>query len=123
MPSMSVPPSGIFYQSFSYGTKKTQMYFHQLDPMSQIGHTRNEFVSLIRCVFETPEVMKRWLLEKQITEDQAKRVLSAINKHHHYGRCYCCKRFDVGSLNLTPIDDDLQPLLHIAQLAVKSKLY
>lgn len=109
-----------YWMDNTWGKKAVQ--FNQLDPMTQISHTRNEFVRLIKNLFESPELLKHWITEKRITNDQAKLVIAAIDKLSRKN-CYCCKRFDQFLLAMTPIENEFQPILEIAKQTVKEKLY
>jgi hypothetical protein len=109
------------YDYLSNGSKP-QMLFHQLDLFTQIEYTRREFVSLVKTVFEAPEIMRQWLLDKKLSNEQAKEILIATDKMA-MGACFCCKRFDQYRLKLTPIEPSLEPLLDIARQSVKAKLY
>lgn len=102
--------------------QKPKVNFNQLNPMQQIQFTRTEFMHIAKALFESPEMMKQWLLDKWITNEQAKAVLTGLDRLSRKN-CYCCKRFDQMLVAMTPIDQDLQPLLEIAKRTVKAKLY
>ena len=112
----------ISYTSYpDYG--RQQVHFQQLDTHTQIEFTRSEFVRLAKSVFESPEILKQWFLEKKITAQQAKNILQSIDNLSSNKQCFCCKRFDQYKLKLTPIDVDLECLLDIAKQIVEAKLY
>jgi hypothetical protein len=112
----------MFISNYDFIVPRQQMFFHQLDQISQIEFTRREFVSLVKRVFESPEIMKQMLLEKRLSNEQAKQILAALDNLSQ-GACYCCKRFDQYRLHLKPIEPILEPLLEIARQNVKAKLY
>jgi hypothetical protein len=102
--------------------EKKQMYFTDLNPKDKITFTKREFSALVKSIFENPELLKIYVNEKKISNDQSQIVLKHIMKLNSKA-CVCCRKFDVGKLSMMPIEKDLEPLLDIAQANVKVKSY
>lgn len=97
-------------------------YFTDLSVPDRIAYTKREFSSVVKSVFENPEILKNLINEKKISNDQSKIILKTVNKLNSK-TCACCRRFDPSKLQMGPIEKELEPLLDIAQNVVKAKTY
>lgn len=102
--------------------KPTTMHFSDLSVNERISYMKREFSALIKSIFENPELLKSFIDQKRISNDQGKIVLSIINSLNSKS-CVCCRKFDATKLRTTPIERELEPLLDIAQTTVKEKRF
>jgi len=98
------------------------VYFIDLSANDKITYTKREFSALVKNIFENPEMLKTYINDKKLSNDQSKVVLALVNKFNSKS-CACCRKFDVSKLQLSPIEKDLEPLLDIAQANVKTRSY
>lgn len=105
----------------SYETKRL-MYFAELSFRNKILYTKREFITLAKATFDNPEILKGFVNEKKISNDQSKIIVKFIHKLNSK-TCVCCRKFDQSKLQLTPVEIELEPLLEIAQGNVKSRTY
>ena len=98
------------------------MMFAEMTAEDRITYTKREFSAIVRNIFENPETLKTYISDKKLSNDQSKVVLAIINKLNSK-TCACCRKFDATKLKVTPIEAELEPLLDIAQVNVKSKSY
>lgn len=96
--------------------------FRELSGRDQITYMKREFNSLTKTIFENPELLKIYVNEKMISDEQAHIILNHINKLNSK-TCVCCRRYDPAKLKVSPIEKDLEPLLDIAQMVVMEKRY
>ena len=81
-----------------------------------------EFTSLVKSIFENPELLKTYVASKTISIGQAKEILRTINTYNSKD-CACCRRFDRNKLKISPVENILEPILDIAQINVSKKRY
>lgn len=97
------------------------MKFEQLPPNDKIRYAKQEFQSVVRNIFEHPEMIRNLIDSKKLTILQSKAIIKSINKLNTY-ECGCCRRFDATKLQF-PIQKDLEPIIDIAQSNVRTKNY
>lgn len=100
----------------------TMAIFEELSTNDKIAYTKREFIAVVRRVFENPEALKSFVVDKKISNDQSKIILTAVNNLNSK-TCACCRQFSNDKLKLSPIEKELLPLLDIAQANVKGKAY
>jgi hypothetical protein len=96
--------------------------FDALTVGDRITYTKREFSSIVKNIFENPESLKTYINDKKLSNDQSKIILKVIDTLNSKN-CSCCRRFDANKLQLTPIQKELEPLLDIAQINVKTRNY
>lgn len=96
--------------------------FTDLPINDKIQYTKREFSNIIKNVFENPEVLKTFIGDKKISNEQSKSVLKLVNALNSK-TCACCRRFDPTKLQMSPVDKDLEPILDIAKDNVKTRSY
>lgn len=102
--------------------EKSKMYFGDLNHQQQITAIKREFSSLVKTIFDHPENLKRYILEKKLSNDQSRAIWNSVNKLNA-NKCPCCRRFSANSLSLSPVERDLEPLIDIAQALAKTRNY
>jgi hypothetical protein len=98
------------------------MNFVDLSVNNRITVTKREFSRVVKSVFENPEMLKSFVNSKNISKDQSKTILKSVDKLNSK-TCACCRKFDPTKLNMTPIVEELEPLLDIAQANVRKGNY
>lgn len=106
---------------YSYPPRK-KMNFSDLSVGDKVRYTKQEFTTIVKSIFENPEQLKPMITEKRLSSAQAKAVLKSIQALNA-NSCACCRRFDPKKLVTSPIEDNLLPLLDMAQSNVKSRSY
>ena len=98
------------------------MNFDQLSETTKISVIKKQIQQLISDIFENPSLLKDFVRSKQLTEVDAKKVLSSLHKLNYY-TCFCCRKFDLKKLSFMPLSSPYDSLIHIAQCKVKSQKY
>jgi hypothetical protein len=98
------------------------MIFSKLSEKSQITHVKNEYANLVKKIFYEPEVLSVYAEEYKIPVAQCKVILKIINSFNSKP-CVCCRQFDSKKMFSGPIDQNLEPILTMAQTIVKQKEY
>jgi hypothetical protein len=86
----------------------------------QVQLIKNEFVAIVRRVFETPSILRTYIADKKLSSAQAKTILTAVDKLNA-SPCACCRTFNPSKLKLAPTDEELEPLIDIARAALKTR--
>jgi hypothetical protein len=95
--------------------------FAQLQPKDQTRYAKQEFLNIIRDIFENPEVLKTMIGDKKLTVAQSKAIIKSVNKLNAR-ECGCCRSFDANKLPM-PIQKELDPIIDIAHTIVRTKNY
>lgn len=98
------------------------MLFIDLGHRDQIRVIKDEFVIIVRSIFERPNSLKQYVNNGQVDNDQSQAIFKSINELNDRP-CVCCRHFAYHKLCLTPIDKTLEPLLEIAKINVKTRNY
>lgn len=93
--------------------------FSQIDKIIVI---KEEFSKLIRSVFDNPTILKSFIDEKLIDNNQSKSILQLVNKCNSK-TCVCCRRYDPSKIKLVPVEPDLEPLVDVARNIAEKKNY
>lgn len=97
-------------------------YFNDFPPKDKINFIKTELVNLIKSVFENPILLKNYVVDKKISNDEAKQIFNQVNNFNSKP-CSCCRRFDPAKVKMNPINFALEPLLDIAQETAKTRRY
>jgi|ERR1700722_4118063 len=97
------------------------MYFEDLNNQEKIDVMKQEFIVLVKSIFDKPDTLKVYTSNKSLSRDQAKQIFKTLNKLN-VNKCLCCRKFDQSLLS-TPIDRELEPLIDIAQSTARSRSY
>jgi hypothetical protein len=108
-----------YYQP--YPPPRKPMKFEQLPLSDKARFAKQEFQNIIRSIFEQPETLKTMIADKKLTVAQAKAIIKSVNKLNAMD-CGCCRRFDAAKLPL-PIQKELDPIINIAYVNVRTKNY
>ena|SRR5277367_2927991 len=95
--------------------------FDQLHPADKAKHAKKEFQSIVRAIFENPEVLKALIKQKLLTIAQSKAIIKSVNKLNSK-ECGCCRIFDYNKIQL-PISKELEPIIDIAQFNLKTRTF
>jgi hypothetical protein len=101
--------------------KEKPMTFDGLAPENKVAHIKQEYNNIIKNIFEHPETLKQYVLEKKLSNKQAKDIFSALNAANT-SKCGCCRRFDPKLLK-TPLDPELEPIIDMAQAICKVRYF
>jgi hypothetical protein len=104
-----------------YKTKEKQMSFDGLSQENKVAYVKQEYNSLIKNIFEHPETLKQYILDKKLSNKQAKDIFSVLNGAN-ISKCGCCRQFDPKLLK-TPLNPELEPLIDLAQASARAKYY
>lgn len=96
--------------------------FNELNKFDRIRLVKAEFMSLVSLIFNNPEQLKVFVENKQLSIGQAKNVFRTVNSFNS-NSCFCCRKFDQRKVLFHPIDQNLQPIIDIAQSILQNKKF
>jgi hypothetical protein len=97
--------------------------FSDFSPGDKVILIKQEFTTLVKSIFDTPEVLKTFIDQKLIDNKQSKSILQLINSFNSK-TCVCCRRYDQAKVNkMIPINSELEPLVDMARSIAEKKLY
>jgi hypothetical protein len=99
--------------------KEKPMSFDGLTQENKVAHIKQEYNSIIKCIFEHPETLKQLVVDKKLSNKQAKEIFAVLNTANT-SVCGCCRIFDPKKLK-TPLNPELEPLIDLAQEKAKAK--
>jgi hypothetical protein len=96
--------------------------FDNLPTPAKIQQVRYDFLLLVKSIFNNPILLKSYIDENKLSNDQSKIIFNKLNTLNSK-LCGCCRKFDDKKLSMNPINIELEPLLDMAQQIAKRRNY
>lgn len=98
------------------------MKYEEFNKLDKIEFVKNELKCLVKSVFEKPEMLKDFILDKRLSREESKAILKKLNSFNSK-TCVCCRMFDSKKFKFFPLDSEIEPLVDIARSIAESKNY